>query len=119
VVNSDLPGFTDAERQMIALLCRYHRKAMPTPRHSPFQTVDPESRRAITMLVPLLRIADSLDRSHEQRVADLEVHFRNGTVTLALDSKPDPDLEIWAAERVADSFRETYQTQIQLTRAKS
>jgi exopolyphosphatase/guanosine-5'-triphosphate,3'-diphosphate pyrophosphatase len=118
VLNSDLPGFTDAERQLIALLCRYHRKAMPTPRHSPFQTVDPESRRAITMLVPLLRIADSLDRSHEQRVADLQVHFRNGSVTLALDSNPDPDLEIWAAERVADSFRETYQTQLQLTRVK-
>jgi len=119
VTNSDLPGFTDAERQIIALLCRYHRKAMPTPRHSPFQTIDPESRRAVTFLVPLLRIADSLDRSHEQRIADLEVHFRNGTVTLALDSGPDPDLEIWAAERVADSFRETYQTQLQLTRAKS
>jgi exopolyphosphatase / guanosine-5'-triphosphate,3'-diphosphate pyrophosphatase len=92
---------------------------MPTPRQSPYQTVDPESRRAITMLVPLLRIADSLDRSHEQRVADLQVQFRNGTVTLALDSNPDPDLEIWAAERVADSFRETYQTQLQLMRAKS
>jgi exopolyphosphatase/guanosine-5'-triphosphate,3'-diphosphate pyrophosphatase len=118
-VNSDLPGFTDAERQMIALLCRYHRKAMPTPRHSPFQTVDPESRRSITLLVPLLRIADSLDRSHEQRVEDLQVQFRNGAVTLALDSKPDPDLEIWAAERVADSFRETYQTQLQLTRVKA
>src|SRR5271165_138596 len=119
VVNSDLPGFTDAERHMIAVLCRYHRKAMPTPRHSPFQTIDPESRRAITLLVPLLRIADSLDRSHEQRVADLQVQFRNGTVTLALESNPDPDLEIWAAERVADSFRETYQTGLQLTRVKT
>ena len=89
VAHSDLPGFTDTERQMIALLCRYHRKSMPTPRHSPFQTIDPESRRAINMLAPLLRIADSLDRSHEQRVADLQVQIRNGTVTLALDSNPD------------------------------
>lgn len=118
VVNSDLPGFTDAERHLIALLCRYHRKSMPTPRHSPFQTIDPESRRAVTLLTPLLRIADSLDRSHEQRVSDVAVQFRNGTVTLALDSSSDPDLEIWAAERVADSFRDTYQKQIQLTRAK-
>ena len=118
VAHSDLPGFTDTERQMIALLCRYHRKSMPTPRHSPFQTIDPEARRAINFLIPLLRIADSLDRSHEQRVDDLQVQFRNGTVTLALDSHPDPDLEIWAAERVAESFRETYQTQLQLTRIR-
>ena len=31
----------------------------------------------------------------------------------------DPDLEFWAVERVADFFRETYQTQLQLTRAKA
>jgi exopolyphosphatase/guanosine-5'-triphosphate,3'-diphosphate pyrophosphatase len=118
VSHSDLPGFTDTERQMIALLCRYHRKSMPTPRHSLFQTIDPDSRRSIQLLVPLLRIADSLDRSHDQRVDDLEVQFRNGTVTLALESKSDPDLEIWAVERVADAFREMYQLQLQLTRVR-
>src|SRR5208337_5016855 len=90
VAHSDLPGFTDSERQLIALLCRYHRKTMPAPRHAPFQTIEPDARRAINLLVPLLRIADSLDRSHEQRVGDLQVQLRNGTVTLALNSNPDP-----------------------------
>ena len=119
VANSDLPGFTDQERQMIALLCRYHRKSMPLPRHSPFQEFDPDSRRAIIMLAPLLRIADSLDRSHEQRVADIQVQFRNGSVIIGLDSQTDTDLEMWAVERVADAFREIYQTSLVLTRVKS
>jgi len=119
VAHSDLPGFTDTERQMIALLCRYHRKSMPAPRHTIFQTFDQDSRRAITLLTPLLRIADSLDRSHEQRVADLQVHLRNGSVTLQVDSAADTDLEMWAVERVADAFRETYQASLALTRAKS
>ncbi len=116
VAHSDLPGFTDQERQMIALLCRYHRKSMPLPRHSPFQSVDPDSRRAITLLTPLLRIADSLDRSHEQRVSDMQVQIRNGSVTLALESQADTDLEMWAVERVADAFRETYQASFSLAR---
>lgn len=118
VANSDLPGFTDLERQMIAALCRYHRKAMPAPRHTPFQAFDPDVRRAITLLTPLLRIADSLDRSHDQRIEDLHVQLRNGTVTLALDSPSDTDLEMWAVERVADAFRETYQTDLNVTRVK-
>ena len=92
---------------------------MPTPRHSPFQTIDPDSRRAINLLVPLLRIADSLDRGHEQRVADLQVHVHNGTVNLALESITDTDLEMWAVERVADAFRETYQSSLTLTRVKT
>jgi exopolyphosphatase/guanosine-5'-triphosphate,3'-diphosphate pyrophosphatase len=119
VINSDLPGFTDTERQMIALLCRYHRRTMPVSRHSPFQTMDPESRRAILLLTPLLRIADSLDRSHEQRVSDLQVQLRNASVAIALESGRDTDLEMWAAERVADSFRETYQLPLTLTRVRS
>jgi exopolyphosphatase/guanosine-5'-triphosphate,3'-diphosphate pyrophosphatase len=119
VINSDLPGFTDTERQMIALLCRYHRRTMPVSRHSPFQTMDPESRRAILLLTPLLRIADSLDRSHEQRVSDLQVQLRNASVAIALESGRDTDLEMWAAERVADSFRETYQLSLTLTRVRS
>jgi exopolyphosphatase/guanosine-5'-triphosphate,3'-diphosphate pyrophosphatase len=118
VAHSDLPGFTDSERQMIALLCRYHRKSMPTPRHSPFQTFDADSRRAITFLTPLLRMADSLDRSHEQRVAGIEVHVRNGSMTVALESKVDLDLEMWAVERIADSFRSIYQMPLLLTRVK-
>jgi exopolyphosphatase/guanosine-5'-triphosphate,3'-diphosphate pyrophosphatase len=116
VANSDLPGFTDSERQTIALLCRYHRKAMPAPRHSLIQTLDPDIRRAITLLAPLLRIADSLDRGHEQRVGDLRVQVHNGSVNLALESVTDTDLEMWAVERVADTFRETYQTSLTLSR---
>ena len=119
VINSDLPGFTDTERQMIALLCRYHRRAMPVSRHSPFQTLDPEARRAILLLTPLLRIADSLDRSHDQRVSDLQVQLRNASVAIALESGQDTDLEMWAAERVADSFRETYQLPLTLTKVRS
>jgi exopolyphosphatase/guanosine-5'-triphosphate,3'-diphosphate pyrophosphatase len=118
VANSDLPGFTDLERQTIALLCRYHRKSMPAPRHAVFQALDSETRRAVVMLSPLLRIADSLDRSHEQRVSDLRVEYRNGGITLELESSSDTDLETWAVERIADAFRETYQTGLAVTRIK-
>ena len=119
VAHSDLPGFTYRERQMIALLCRYHRKAMPAARHASFQTFDSEARRAITLLTPLLRIADSLDRSHEQRVERLQIQLRNASVAIGLESGRDPDIELWAVERVSDMFRDTYQMPLVLSRVKS
>jgi exopolyphosphatase / guanosine-5'-triphosphate,3'-diphosphate pyrophosphatase len=119
VAHSDLPEFTDNERQIIALLCRYHRKSMPAARHAPFQTFDADSRRAITLLTPLLRIADSLDRSHEQRVAGIDVQLRNGSMLVSLQSAMDLDLELWAVERIADTFRETYQMQLAMTKVKA
>ena len=118
VMHSDMPGFTDTERQLIALLCRYHRKTMPSSRHSTFHAFDPESRRAILYLTPLLRLADSLDRGHEQRVTDVQVQLRNGSVALNLESPTDLDLELWAAERNADSFREAYQATVSLSKVK-
>ena len=70
------------------------------------------------MLTPLLRLADSLDRSKEQRVESLECQVRNGDVVLRLRSDADVDLEQWAAERVADVFREAYGRQLAITRAR-
>ncbi len=106
--NSDMPEFTDAERMFIAALCRYHRRSAPNPRHPQFQAVDPAERQALVLLTPLLRLADSLDRSHEQRVNSVGVELRNGNVVLNVDSNADTDLELWAAARIADLFQETY-----------
>jgi exopolyphosphatase/pppGpp-phosphohydrolase len=61
VANSDMPGFTRSERTLIAMLCRYHRKSMPTVQHDAFQSLNPEGRRAVMMLAPLLRIGFGLE----------------------------------------------------------
>jgi exopolyphosphatase/guanosine-5'-triphosphate,3'-diphosphate pyrophosphatase len=110
VANSDLPGFTLNEREMIANLCRYHRKALPTAEHSNLQALDAEERRAVAYLIPLLRLADSLDRSHGQRIRSVDVHTRENDFVINLNAPADTDidLELWAAERLTDVFRQAY-----------
>ncbi len=119
VANSDLPGFTDQERVTIAALCRFHRKSMPQPRHSYFQALAPDSKRMVTSLAPLLRIADALDRGHEQKVRDISSVLRDGNVNLLVQADQDADLEIWAANEAAKTFREVYAKPISLQRARS
>jgi Exopolyphosphatase len=118
VTNSDMPGFTERERRLIANLCRYHRKSPPDATHSQFQALDPEDKRAVAMLTPLLRLADALDRSKEQRVESLECQTRDGDVVLRLRSDADVELEQWAGERVADVFREVYGHQLAIAKAR-
>ena len=118
VANSDMPGFTEKERDLIANLCRYHRKAVPSPEHPNWQALDPESRKAITFLAPLLRIADNLDRSRGQRIKRLECAIRGPEVVLKLHSNVNVDLEAWAAERAGEFFRQVYGRSIVLTRAR-
>jgi exopolyphosphatase / guanosine-5'-triphosphate,3'-diphosphate pyrophosphatase len=118
VENSDMPGFTERERRLIANLCRYHRKSGPNAAHSQFQGLDPEGKRAITMLTPLLRLADSLDRSMEQRVESVECETRDAEVIVRIRSTEDVDLEQWAGETVADLFREVYGRRLVIAKAR-
>ncbi|MCL4855628.1 MAG: HD domain-containing protein, partial [Bryobacteraceae bacterium] len=118
VSNSDMPGFTAWERKMTALLCRYHRKSLPAPRHDIFQALTPEERQTVMRLTPMLRLADGLDRSHDQRVEGIACQMRNGGVTVKVESAVDTDLEMWAAERVAELFEQVFALQLTITRAR-
>jgi exopolyphosphatase/guanosine-5'-triphosphate,3'-diphosphate pyrophosphatase len=118
VANSDMAGFTSRERLTIAALCRFHRKSMPQARHSHFQALDTEEKRAVLLLAPLLRIADSLDRGHLQKVHELGAQLRNGGVTIQVTAERDADLELWAANEVAGSFTEAYGVPISIQRRR-
>jgi exopolyphosphatase / guanosine-5'-triphosphate,3'-diphosphate pyrophosphatase len=118
VANSDMPAFTSSERSVIAMLCRYHRKTMPSARNDGYQALPADEKRAVLMLVPLLRLADSLDRSHDQRVESVACQIRDSDVLLDLRSTADTDLEMWAGERAGEVFREVYGLPVTLARAR-
>jgi exopolyphosphatase / guanosine-5'-triphosphate,3'-diphosphate pyrophosphatase len=120
VSNSDMPGFTDRERLLIAALCRYHRKSLPSPLHSAYQALTTEERRILTLLIPLLRLADNLDRSHEQRIQSVDCRLNpSGEVVVQVHSSGNIDLEQWAAERAGDTFRQIYNHPVAVTKARN
>jgi exopolyphosphatase/guanosine-5'-triphosphate,3'-diphosphate pyrophosphatase len=118
VSNSDLAGFTDRERLMIATLCRYHRKALPRTEHSAYQTLTAEEKRTLMMMIPILRLADNLDRSRGQRIASVECRVRDGEVVLQIQSNGDVDLEQWGAERAGEAFHQIYNRPLAVVKAK-
>lgn len=109
VSNVDLSGFTNREREWIANLCRYHRKAMPSPAHPEYQTLTPDDRRPLLLLIPVLRLADNLARSPEQdQVQIVSCEIQPTRILVKLRSAREPDLAEWAASRVSQVFDEIY-----------
>ena len=55
-------------------------------------------RRTIRTLAAMLRLAESLDRSHAQSIAGVELHDRGDDALLQLRTAGDAELELWAAD---------------------
>jgi exopolyphosphatase/guanosine-5'-triphosphate,3'-diphosphate pyrophosphatase len=104
VKNGDLRGFEPDEIEAIALVARYHRQATPKRRHDGFVSLRRRTRRTVRTLAAILRLAESLDRSHAQTITGLELHDRGDDDLLQLRTTGDAELELWAAARHAAPF---------------
>ena len=119
VSNSDMPGFNERERLLIAAVCRYHRKSLPNPMHGAFQVLTADEKKMLMLMIPIVRLADNLDRSHDQRIDSVECRLQNGVVQLQVHSNGKIDLEQWAAERAGDVFQQVYNRQISIAKARN
>ena len=104
IKNGDLRGFDPEEIEAIALIARYHRQATPKKGHEAFAAFGRRHRRAIRTLAAILRLAESLDRSHAQAITGLELHDRGEDCLLQVRTAGDAELELWAATRHAAPF---------------
>ena len=104
VKNGDLRGFEPDEIEAIALVARYHRQATPKRKHEGFVDLPRRTRRNVRTLAAILRLAESLDRSHAQSITGLELHDRGDDDLLQLRTGGDAELELWAATRHAAPF---------------
>src|SRR5580765_180288 len=104
VKNGDLRGFEPEEIETIALVARYHRLGTPKRRHEGFRDLPRRTRRTVRTLAAILRLAESLDRSHAQSISAVEIHDRGDDDLLQLRTSGDAELELWAAARHAAPF---------------
>ncbi|MBI4265425.1 MAG: hypothetical protein HY657_13710 [Acidobacteria bacterium] len=61
-------------------------------------------RRTVRMLASILRVAESLDRSHAQVISALELRDRGTELLLQLRTSGNAELEVWAARRHLGPF---------------
>ncbi|MDB5328520.1 MAG: Ppx/GppA phosphatase [Phycisphaerales bacterium] len=113
-----LKGFTAEEVRLVAALTRFHRKAMPDKKkHDEVRALKPADRRVLEVGAALLRLADSLDRSHASAVTALDVAIGKSAVLVAVKSPVDIQLELWAARDKRSGFEKVFGRSIEFTTA--
>lgn len=108
ILNGELRNFNSEELHIIACIARYHRKALPKESHPYYAALSRRAKRVVDVCASLLRIADSLDRSHCNVVQGVRFKAQEKKHMLAISARADAQLELWAAKRKADLFEETF-----------
>ena len=104
IKNGDLRGFQPDEIEVIALVARYHRRGTPKRSHEEYAELSSALRRTVRTLASILRVAESLDRSHAQSISGLELRDRGEDVLLEVHTGSDAELEVWATNRHLQPF---------------
>ena len=66
---------TEDEINIIACIARYHRRSAPMKSHILYNSLASTQQILVQKVSALLRIANSLDRSHKQKAKDVKVKF--------------------------------------------
>jgi exopolyphosphatase / guanosine-5'-triphosphate,3'-diphosphate pyrophosphatase len=119
IKNGDLRGFHPDEIEVMALVARYHRRGTPKRSHPQYAQLPATLRRTVRTLASILRVAESLDRSHGQPVSGLEVHDRGEDVVIQLHSGGDAELEVWATARHLEPFEQVVGKPVRLEVARA
>jgi exopolyphosphatase/guanosine-5'-triphosphate,3'-diphosphate pyrophosphatase len=104
ILNSRMAGFTAPEVALLANIVRYHRGSRPKRSHRHYKALSRANQRRVDVLSAILRLADALDRSHNQPVSDLTCSVEGDQVVVRATARDEVHMEKWAAERRKDAL---------------
>jgi exopolyphosphatase/guanosine-5'-triphosphate,3'-diphosphate pyrophosphatase len=117
VLNSGLPGFDQREVAIIGQAVRFHRKGMPTTGGFD-KLLRPGDEQVLDRCALFLRLAEDLERSRDQLVREVHLHFEDGDrVHLALHADGDVRVARWAASRENELFRRAFAREMSVAAA--
>jgi len=108
VMNSEIFGLNRVDLTIIANVVRYHRKAPPASNHLNFIALPREDRIVVMKLAAILRVADALDRGHDQRVRDAVFERREERFVIRAQDAADLSLERLSLAEKGDMFEDVF-----------
>lgn len=114
ISHTELPNFSQHEMQLVANVARYHRKGEPAPHHPAYAALAEPDQTRVLRLAAILRLADSLDREHVQRVRQVSVRLGDDDLTLWLEGTGGLLLEGWSLKKKAQLFTRVFGRKVRL-----
>ena len=104
IANSDIFGLAKDSMKIISQIALYHRGKLTQPSDDDFYTFSRQERTLVLKLASILRIADSMDRSHTQHIEDFDISFRTDTMIIHTKEGTASNIEKMAVAEKSDLF---------------
>lgn len=102
----NIMGSSDEEFAIIAHIARYHSEENPAPFHQTYYAMSPMDRIIVSKLAAILKLADSLDISHKQKITNVEIARHGNELHFSVPTMKDVLLEKWSFENRSTYFEE-------------
>lgn len=105
ITHAERLGLSPRDRELVALVSRYHRRTGPRRKHPEFAVLPPADQDIVRRLSAILRVADGLDRGHSAAVDTVVTRLDPDALRLTVspaEDGTDLGLECWGASRKAD-----------------
>lgn len=112
ILNSEVFGLNRLDVTIVALVARYHRHSGPRLDHPSYAALNTDDRIRVSKLAALLRVADALERTHVQRVEQMEIRREAGKLRIRLPGLADAAVERLAMDSKADLFEQVFGLQV-------
>ncbi len=108
ILNSDLFGLTRHDMQIVSIVSRYHRKAVPSPAHPEFAALPLEDRMTVAKLAALLRVADSLERTPRETPRALDFRREADRFVIQVRDMEDLTMERLVLKEKGNLFSDVF-----------
>src|SRR6266568_4545198 len=106
--HADLFGFSPREREMMALIARYHRKSLPKKKHPEYARLELKDQLTVSRLGGILRLSDGLDRRRSGLVEVVALKRSGSTFSFKLLGTEDISVEIFGGNAKKDLFEKAF-----------
>jgi exopolyphosphatase / guanosine-5'-triphosphate,3'-diphosphate pyrophosphatase len=116
ISNSEILGYTPAQRQTIAAITRYLGSALPAPSDKLVKSLAPEDREHVPKAVALLRVGRALNQGRRRAVTSVRTRTIDSQVTLRISPRRGigADLERWALKKERTYFRTVFGRELEV-----
>ena len=106
---AEIFGLRKTDKDIVANVVRYHRRSLPKPTHVPYMSLPRPDRAVVSKLAAILRIAEALDASHQQKLKDFTLERYRDTYTVWVpEESGDIAMERQSLAKKSDLFADVF-----------